>query len=99
MFIAALFIIQIAKYIIQIYNNQTWKQPKCSQTDEWIKKMQNICIYIHSTFQNYSTFYIYSRICVCVYIYINTHNGLLLSHKKKERIPLVAVWMDLEISY
>ena len=56
--------------------------------------------YIYSTYiLEYFTFYIYSRIYVCVYIYINTHNGLLLSHKKKERIPLVAVWMDLEISY
>ena len=33
MFISALFIIQIAKYVIQIYSSQTWKQPKCSLTD------------------------------------------------------------------
>ena len=45
MFISALFIIQIAKYVIQIYSSQTWKQPKCSLTDEWMKKMYNICIY------------------------------------------------------
>ena len=32
MFIAALFTIA-----------QTWKQPKCSLTDEWIKKMWYIC--------------------------------------------------------
>ena len=23
-----------------IYNSQTWKQPKCPLTDEWIKKIQ-----------------------------------------------------------
>ena len=33
MFIAALFTIV-----------RTWKQPKCSSTDEWIKKMWHICI-------------------------------------------------------
>ena len=25
-----------------IYNSQTWKQPKCPSTDEWIKKMRHI---------------------------------------------------------
>ena len=50
MFIAALFTIA-----------RTWKQPRCPSTDEWIKKLW----YIH--------------------IYIHTHNGILLSHKK-ERI-------------
>ena len=40
MFIAALFIIA-----------KTWKLPKCSSTDEWIKKMWFVYIYI----------------CVCVY--------------------------------
>ena len=25
-----------------IYNSQTWKQPKCPSTDEWIKKMWHI---------------------------------------------------------
>ena len=37
MFIAALF--TIAK---------TWKQPKCPSTDEWIKKMWYIYIYIYN---------------------------------------------------
>ena len=36
MFIAALFIIA-----------KTWKQPKCSSTEEWIKKMY-VYIYIHT---------------------------------------------------
>ena len=31
----------------------------------------------------------------CVYIYI--YSGLLVSHKKKEIIYFVAMWMDLEI--
>ena len=39
MLIAALF--RIAK---------TWKQPKCPSTDEWIKKMQYLCMYIYIPF-------------------------------------------------
>ena len=33
------------------------------------------------------------------YTYTNTHthNGILLSHKKKEIMPFVATWMDLDI--
>ena len=27
-----------------IYNSQTWKQPKCSMTEEWKKKMWSIYI-------------------------------------------------------
>ena len=26
------------------------------------------------------------------------HNGILLSHKKKERMPFTATWMDLEMT-
>ena len=37
MFIAALF--TIAK---------TWKQPKCSSMDEWIKKMWYVCTHTHT---------------------------------------------------
>ena len=33
-----------------IYNSWAWKQPKCSSTDEWIKKM----LYIY-TMEYYST--------------------------------------------
>ena len=25
------------------------------------------------------------------------HNGILLSHKKKEIVPLIATWLDLKI--
>ena len=27
---------------------KTWKQPKCPSTDEWIEKMWEIYIYIHT---------------------------------------------------
>ena len=26
---------------------KTWKQPKCPSTDEWIKKMWCVCVYIY----------------------------------------------------
>ena len=32
------------------------------------------------------------RVCACVY----THNGILLSHKKKEIFPFVTTRMDVE---
>ena len=37
MFIAALFTIA-----------ETWKQPKCPSTDEWINKMLYICVHTHT---------------------------------------------------
>ena len=33
-----------------IFNSQTWKQPQCPSTEEWIKKMWYIC-----TMEHYST--------------------------------------------
>ena len=69
MFIAALF--TVAKI---------WKQPKCPSTDEWIKKMWVVYIYI------YIHTYIYTYICV--YIYINKYNGILLSHKKEWNLAI-----------
>ena len=30
------------------------------------------------------------------YDVVYLHNGMLLSHKKKERMPFAATWMDLE---
>ena len=47
---------------------KTWKQPKCSLTEEWIEKMW--CVYIHT------------HICIHTHIYIHTQNGILLSHVK-----------------
>ena len=37
MFIAALFTIV-----------KSWKQPKCPSTEEWIKKMWGVCVYIYT---------------------------------------------------
>ena len=34
---------------------------------------------------------------VCIYINMYIHNGILLSHKKKEAMPSPATWMDREI--
>ena len=28
---------------------------------------------------------------------VHTHNGILLSHRKNELMPLAATWMDLEM--
>ena len=33
---------------------------------------------------------------MCIYIYIYTHNVVLLSHKKNEILPLAVTWKDLE---
>ena len=32
-----------------------------------------------------------------IYVYIHTHSGILLSHKKNEILPFATTWMDLEI--
>ena len=39
---------------------KTWKQPKCSSTDEWVKKIWYIYVCV----------YICVCVCVCVYAYI-----------------------------
>jgi len=69
MFIAALY--TIAKI---------WKQPKCPSVDEWIKKIENICVYI----------------CIYVYVYIHTHTMEYYSAIKNEILPFETTWMDLE---
>ena len=33
-----------------------------------------------------------------IYIYIHTHNGILLSHKKSEILSFATTWMDVEIT-
>ena len=72
MFIAALF--TIAK---------TGKQPKCPQTDEWIKnKMWYVCVYT------------YTHTRAHTHIYIMEH---YLAIKQNEIMPSAAMWMDLEI--
>ena len=59
MFIAAL--LAVAKI---------WQQPKCSLTDDWIKKIWYIYIYIYIHTHIY---YIYIHIYTYIYIYIYTH--------------------------
>ena len=56
MFIAALFT-----------RAKIWKQPKCLSTDEWVRKMQSMCIYMN--------------IYIAMNIYID--NKIFLSHKKE----------------
>ena len=50
-----------------------WKQHECPLIDKLVKKMQYMYIYC---------IYIY------VHIYINTHNGILLSHKKEWNLAI-----------
>jgi hypothetical protein len=59
MFITALF--TIAKL---------WKQPRCPTTDEWIKKMWHIYIYIYIHIYIYTQIYIYTNIYIYIQIYI-----------------------------
>ena len=33
---------------------------------------------------------------IYIYIYICTHNGILLSHKKDKILPFATTWIDLE---
>ena len=40
-----------------IYNSQSWNQPKCPSTDEWIKQIWCVCVYKH---------------ILCIYMYIYT---------------------------
>ena len=66
---------------------KAWKQPKRPSTEEWIKKMGDIDIYMQAAYV-----YIYMYICVCVYIYI-----YYAAIGQNEIIASAATWMDLEM--
>ena len=36
------------------------------------------------------------KMCVCIHTRTHTHNGILLSCKKKKILPFATTWMDLE---
>ena len=57
------------------------KQSKCSSTDEWIKKIGLIHTHTH----------IYG----CMYLYTHTMEYYLVM-RKKEILPFVTTWMNLE---
>ena len=82
MFIAALF--TVAK---------TWKLPKCSLMNDWIKKMG----YIHILKTGSLLLYIYLKV-THTYTYICiTHNTMkYYSAIKKEILPFVTKWVNLE---
>ena len=46
MFMAALFII-----------TKTWKQPKCPPTDDWIRKMRYILVFLEAEFNSMTKFW------------------------------------------
>ena len=79
MFIAALFI-----------TAKTWKQPKCSLTNKWIKKIR----YMHTRTHTYTHTHTHTH--AHTHTHTHTDNGILLSHKK-EIMLLAATCTDLDI--
>ena len=63
--------------------DKMWKQPKCSSTDEWIKKVWFVYTHTHTHTHTHSqhihTMEYYSTV------------------KRNEIMPFGATWMDLEI--
>ena len=67
MFIAVLFIIA-----------KTWKPPKCQLTEEWIKKMYGVCVYMCARAHVYTH----------THTHTHTHTRILSAMKKNEIMPL-----------
>ena len=58
-----------------------WKEPKFPLTNEWIKKILCVCVYI----------------CTYTYIHTYTHTTEYYSAiKKNEILPFAVIWMELE---
>ena len=63
--------------------DKTWKQSKCPSTDEWLRKMGSLYVYI----------------CMYTHTHTHTHTHTMeyyLSIKKNENLPFAAIWMHLE---
>ena len=79
------------------------KDPKCQSTDEWIKKMWCVCVYIHTHMCTcvyihtyvYTTHVTYTCIHTYTHVYIHTYTGKL-AIKKNEILPSATMWMELE---
>ena len=75
-------------YSSSIHNSQDTETVKCL-TNQLIK-MWCVCVCM-------CDMYVYIYIYIYIYAHTHTHNGVLLSHKKNEIVPSVAIWIDLEI--
>ena len=63
----------IAEFIAELFAvAKIWKQPKCPQTDEWIKKMWCVCVYLC----------VYVSLYIFTYMYIS-YLWILLGHEKE----------------
>ena len=76
MFIAALF--AIAK---------TWRQPKCSLTEEWMKRMWCIYIHIYVYIYIHTPIQIYGIYTVPLYLYTMEYHSAI---EKNEIMPFAA---------
>ena len=66
-----------------------WKEPRCPSTDEWIKKMCCVCVYV------YVCICTYMCVCICIYTHIHTME-YYAAIKRNEIWPFAMTWMELE---